>query len=136
MATKIFINLPVRDLGKSKDYFRQLGYTFNSQFTDDKAACLVIGEDIYAMLITEGFFKTFTMKNIADTRRSTEAIIAITAGSREEVDEYVEKAVAAGGNIYRKPDDYGWMYSRSIEDPDGHIWEIFWMDPARIEKTA
>jgi predicted lactoylglutathione lyase len=133
MATKIFVNLPVKDLGKSIDFFTKLGYSFNPQFTDDNAGCLVISDDIYAMLLTEPFFKTFTKKNIADATTSTEVIVALGVESRQRVDELVEKALAAGGQPANDTDDQGFMYGRSFQDPDGHIWEVFYMDPAAVQ---
>jgi uncharacterized protein len=134
MSTKIFVNLPVRDLDKSKEFFTKLGYTFNSQFTNANAACLVISEDIYAMLILPDFFKGFTKKEIADATKTTESILALSADSREKVDEMLKKAIGAGGREYREPEDHGWMYGRSFEDLDGHQWEAFWMDPNKIQK--
>jgi len=133
MATKIFVNLPVKDLDKSKEFFSKLGYTFNAQFTDEKAACMVISEDIYAMLLTEPFFKTFTDKDITDTSKSTEVLICLSADSREQVDEMYDKAVAAGAKTPRDKNDMGFMYNISFEDLDGHTWEIMWMDPAAIQ---
>ena len=131
MATKIFVNLPVKDLKKSMEFFSRLGYLFNPQFTDEKAACLVISDgSIYAMLITESFFQTFTKKKIANAKTSTEVLIALDAHSREEVDETVRKAVAAGGSVYREPEDHGWMYGHSFADPDGHQWEVLYMKEA------
>jgi uncharacterized protein len=134
MATKIFVNLPVKDLPKSKEFFGKLGFSFNPQFTDDKAACLVISDNIFAMLLTEPFFKTFTKKDIADASKSTEAIIALDAQSRQQVDEMVKKAVEAGGSIYRDAEDHGWMYGKSFADLDGHQWEILYMDETAIPK--
>lgn len=133
MATKIFINLPVKDLERSKKFFTHLGYTFNQQFTDDKAACLILGENIYSMLITEPFFQTFTKKKVSDASTSTEVLIALDADSREEVDDMVKKAVEAGGSVYREPDDHGWMYGHSFADPDGHQWEVLYMDEKKLE---
>lgn len=134
MPTKIFVNLPVKNLDKSKRFFTKLGYKFNSQFTDEKAACLVISEDIYAMLVTEEFFQTFINRKITDTTKTNEVLIALSAESREEVDEIAEKAVKAGGKIHREPEDHEWMYGQSFEDIDGHIWEIIYMDESNIEK--
>jgi predicted lactoylglutathione lyase len=136
MATKIFVNLPVKDLKRSIDFFSRLGFTFNPQFTDDNAGCLIIGENIYAMLITEPFFKTFTKKEISDANKTTEVLIAIDAESRADVDEMVRKAVDAGGSIYRDPEDHGWMYGHSFADPDGHQWEVLYMDEASIPQSA
>ena len=137
MASKIFVNLPVKDLQRSMDFFTALGYTFNPQFTDEKAACLVIDDGyIYAMLLTEPFFQTFTKKPLADAHKSTEVLIALEVESRERVDEMVRSAVEAGGSIYRDPDDHGWMYSHSFADPDGHQWEVIYMDASAVPNGA
>ena len=134
MSTKIFVNLPVKDLEKSKEFFLKLGYSFNQQFTDEKAASLVIGEHIYAMLITEPFFKTFIPnKEIADTAKTKEVLVALSTNSKEEVDELTNKAIAAGGRQFREPEDHGFMYARSFEDLDGHVWEVIWMDPGFVQ---
>lgn len=132
MATKIFVNLPVKDLQRSMDFFRQLGYSFNQQYTDDTAACMVISEDIYAMLLTHDKFSQFTPKKIADATQTTEVLTCLSAESKEGVNEIVDKALAAGATETREPQDYGFMFGRSFNDPDGHIWEIMWMDPAAI----
>ncbi len=134
MATKIFVNLPVKDLTRSVEFFTKLGYKFNPQFTDEKATCMIVGEDIFVMLLVEEFFKTFIKKEIADTAKTTESIICLSANSREEVDEMVNKAVAAGGSIYKEPQDHGFMYGHAYQDLDGHLWEIMWMDPSAINK--
>lgn len=134
MATKIFVNLPVKDLQRSMHFFSQIGYTFNPQFTDDKAACMVISEDIYTMLLMEPFFKTFTPKEIVDAHKSSEVLIALSCDSREDVDTLVDKALAAGGTAAREPKDHGFMYERSFNDLDGHTWEFFWMDPGAINQ--
>lgn len=138
MATKIFVNLPVKDLQKTITFFKQLGFTFNPQFTDDKAACMIIGENIYAMLIVEARFSDFTKKPIADATKSTEVLLALDADSRAAVDEMVKKAVAAGGTVYMEAQDHGWMYGHSFADLDGHQWEILYMDEAALpaEYTA
>lgn len=128
MVTNIFVNLPVKDLQKTMSFFTKLGFTFNKQFTDEKAASLEIGKNIYAMLLTESFFKSFIKKEIADSSKTTEVINAISVESKEQVDEMVEKAFAAGAVKYKETDDYGWMYSRSFEDLDGHLWEVLYMD--------
>lgn len=134
MATSIFVNLPVKDLKKTMAFFSALDYTFNQQFTDEKAASLVISENIYAMLITEPFFKTFIPnKEIADTSKTKEVLVALSFDSREKVNDFVDKALAAGGTKFREPEDYGFMYTRSFEDLDGHVWEIFWMNPDHIQ---
>ncbi|RQO56831.1 glyoxalase/bleomycin resistance/extradiol dioxygenase family protein [Variovorax sp. KBW07] len=134
MATKqIFVNLPVKNLEKSKAFFAALGYTFNAQFTDANAACMVINEgSIHAMLLVEDFFKTFTTKSITDTSKSTEVLLCLSCESRAEVDALVAKAVAAGGTVPREPQDYGFMYSHGFQDLDGHLWELAYMDPATI----
>jgi uncharacterized protein len=132
MEPKIFVNLPVKNLERSKEFFGKLGYQFDPRFTDQNAACLVVSEDIYAMLISEESFTRFTKKPIADATKTTEAIVALSTESRAKVDELVDKALAAGGKSYRGKDDYGWMYSRSFQDPDGHQWEILYMDPNHI----
>lgn len=132
MATKIFVNLPVRDLDKSVAFFTGLGFTFNPQFTDENATCMIIGEDIFVMLLVEKYFKTFTKKEIADTKKSTEVIIALSADSREKVDELADKALAAGGKKSLDPQDHGFMYQRSFQDLDGHLWELTYMDMSAI----
>lgn len=134
MSTKIFVNLPVKDLQKTMNFWKSLGYSFNKQFTDDKAACLVIAEDIYVMFLVEVFFKTFIKKEIADASKVTESIIALSSESREKVDELIEKAYKAGGISYIEPQEMGFMYSRSFQDIDGHLWEILWMDPKHVDK--
>jgi len=131
MATKIFVNLPVKDLDKSKEFFTKLGFTINPQFTNESAACVVISEDIYVMILLEQFFKTFIAnKEISDATKNTEAIVALSADSKAGVDEMADKALAAGATYLRNADDHGFMYSRSFQDLDGHIWEVFWMDLA------
>lgn len=134
MAKQIFVNLPVKDLNRSKEFFTALGFSINPQFTDDKAACVVMGENIYAMLLTEPFFKTFTRKEIADATKTTEVLIALDAESREAVDDMVRRAVDAGGSLYADPQDHGWMYQHSFADPDGHQWEVAYMDEAALQQ--
>ena len=121
MVKQIFVNLPVKDLNKTIEFFTKLGFKFNPQFTDENATCMIIGENIFAMLLVEKFFKTFTPKNIADAKKSTEVLLALSVGSRNEVDDMINKAVKAGGKEPRKAQDHGWMYGRSIEDINGHI---------------
>jgi uncharacterized protein len=135
MATKIFVNLPVKDLNRSIDFFTALGFSFNPQFTDDKAACMVISGSIYSMLITEPYFKTFTKKEISDAKKNTEVLIALDAESREQVDAIVRKALKAGGSIYMEPQDHGWMYGHSFADLDGHQWEIVYMDESAAPQS-
>ena len=128
MATRIFVNLPVKDLDQSVAFFNKLGFSFNPQFTDEKATCMIIGENIFAMLLVESFFRTFTRKEIASAHKSTEVLLAIDAGSRNEVKDMVSKAIAAGGSMYMDPQDHGWMYQHSFADLDGHQWEILFTD--------
>ncbi len=134
MTRQIFINLPVSDLRRSMDFFRHLGFDFNLDFTDEQAACMIIGPNIYAMLLTEERFSDFTRKPISDAHQQTEVLIAIDAESRQEVDDMISKAVEAGGSIYADPQDYGWMYGRSFADPDGHQWEVIFMDEEALAK--
>ena len=134
MATNIFINLPVKDLQKSIAFFTELGYTFTAQFTDENATCMIISDTIYAMLITHNRFKDFTKKAIADATKTTEVLICLSAESKEKVHELADKAIAAGGKESNEPQDHGFMISRSFEDPDGHIWEVMWMDPNFVQK--
>jgi predicted lactoylglutathione lyase len=134
MTKAIFVNLPVRDLGKSIDFFKKMGFAFNPQFTDENATCMIIGENIFAMLLVEKFFKTFTKKDICDTAKDTEVIVALAAESREKVDQLMVKALAAGGIEPRPAQDHGWMYNRNFQDIDGHLWEILWMDESAVSK--
>lgn len=134
MSTKIFVNVCTKDLKRAEEFFSKLGYGFNPQFTNDDAACMVISEDIFAMLLTESHFKQFTKKAIADSTKTTEAIIALSADSKEAVKAICEKAFASGGKRYSEPADHGFMYQWGFEDPDGHIWEYAWMDQAALQK--
>jgi uncharacterized protein len=134
MATQIFINLPVKDLQKSIAFFTQLGFTFNPQFTDETATCMIVAENIYVMLLIEPRFQEFTKKPVADAKTSTEVLICLDAESREAVDTMVKNAVAAGGRIYADPMDHGWMYGHSFEDIDGHQWEVAYMDLAALQQ--
>ena len=133
MATQIFVNLPVKDLKKSMKFFTSLGYTFNPQFTDETAACMVISDDIYAMLLTHAKFKQFTPKAICDASKSTEVLIARSCESRQHVDDLVRKASAAGGSTYAERKDHGFMYQHGYQDPDGHIWELIYMEPGVVK---
>ena len=135
MAKKIFVNLPVKDLNKSVDFFTKLGFSFNPQFTDDKATCMIISDNIFAMLLVEERFQDFTKKQICDAKKSTEVLIALDAESREKVDEIVKRAAKAGGSIYADPQDHGWMYIHSFADLDGHQWEFAFMDETAIPKN-
>ncbi|WP_027190979.1 VOC family protein [Fundidesulfovibrio putealis] len=136
MATQIFVNLPVKDLDKSKEFFTKLGFTYNPQFTDENAACLILGENIYAMLLTEPFFGNFTKKSISNAKETTEVLIAIDADSRKGVDEMIQNALAAGGSTYMDPMDFGWMYGHSFADLDGHQWEVLYMDIEAMPKRS
>lgn len=132
MAQRMFLNLPVADLDRSMHFFRALGFDFDPRFTDSNAACLMLGENFYAMLLTQAFFANFTSKRIADAHESVQAIAALQLEGREEVDAMLDRALAAGAKEPRPAIDHGFMYQRAIEDPDGHNWEFFWMDPANI----
>jgi len=134
MSTKIFVNLPVKNLDQSIEFFTRLGYTFNPQFTDETATCMNISDDIFVMLLTEAKFKTFTPKAICDAMKSTEVLVCLTCESREQVDEMVRKAVAAGGTTYNEPQDHGFMYGHGFQDLDGHIWELIYMEPNAINQ--
>jgi uncharacterized protein len=133
MASKIFVNLPVKNLSKSIEFFTRLGYTFNQQFTDDTATCMVVTDDIFVMLLTEQKFKTFTPKEICDAKKCTEVLVALSLDGRAQVDEMVRKAVEAGGSTYNEPQDHGFMYAHGFQDPDGHIWEVFYMEPSFVK---
>ncbi|WP_159993023.1 VOC family protein [Roseomonas sp. 18066] len=129
MARLIFVNLPVTDLATSVSFYEAIGAVKNPQFSDDTAACMVFSETIHAMLLTHDKFRQFTAKTIVDAKTSAEVLLCLSADSRAEVDDQVAKAVAAGGSADPTPvQDYGFMFGRSYEDPDGHIWEIMWMD--------
>lgn len=132
MAKQIFVNLPIKNLQKSIEFFTHLGYTFNPQFTDDKATCMIIGDNIFVMLLIEERFKDFTRKAISDAHKTTEVLIALDADSREAVDTMVSKALEAGGSVYAEPQDHGWMYQHSYADLDGHQWEILYMDISKF----
>ena len=135
MAKQIFINLPVKDLKKTMDFFKKLGFTFNKQFTDKHAACMIIGNNMFSMLIAEKFFKTFTPKKISNAKKNSEVLIAMQLDSKKQVDDMLKKALVAGGKEPRKQQDYGWMYGRAFEDPNGHIWEAFYMDESKRPKS-
>jgi uncharacterized protein len=130
MAKQLYLNLPVKDLDKSVAFFTALGFSFNPDFTDENATCMIVNDDAFVMLLKEGFFTTFTSKPIADTTGSTEAIMAFSVASREAVDETIRTALTSGGTPSQEAQDYGFMYNHSFQDPDGHLWEVMWMDPA------
>jgi predicted lactoylglutathione lyase len=134
IARKIFVNLPVKSLEKSVDFFTRLGFEFNPQFTDERATCMVLSDEAYVMLLVEDFFATFTQKDICDSTTHVEAIFALSADSREQVDELVDAALAAGAQPASDPIDHGFMYGGSFQDLDGHLWEVIWMDPGHIRQ--
>ena len=136
MATKIFVNLPVQDLNRTVEFFTKLGFSFNPQFTDENATCMVIGEDIFVMLLIEKFFKSFTKKEICDATKDAEVIVALSAESRENVDQMINRVIQAGGRESREPQDHGWMYGRGFQDIDGHLWEVIYMDVSAVQKES
>jgi predicted lactoylglutathione lyase len=132
MKTKIFVNLPVADLKRSIAFYEGLGYTKNPNFSDDTAACMVISEEIYVMILTHAKFSEFISLPIGDAKKQTSVLIALDAESKDDVNAMIERALQHGGTESRSPQDYGFMYSRAFADPDGHIWEMFWMEPSAI----
>ncbi len=132
-SRKIFVNLAVKDLGRSVDFFTQLGFSFDPRFTDEQATCMIISDEAFVMLLVESRFKDFTKKEVSDSTTHTEAILALSAESREQVDELADKALAVGGQPANDPMDHGFMYGRSFQDPDGHLWEVLWMDPSQLQ---
>jgi len=129
MVSEIYVNLPVKDLQRSLAFFTRLGFQFNPAFTNEKAAGMIVADNIFVMLLVEEAFGSFTPRPISDARATTEVLLALSLGSRAEVEEMVTAAVAAGGALPRAPQDHGFMYAHAFEDLDGHIWEPFWMDP-------
>ena len=134
MARQIFVNLPVKDLKRSVNFFTALGYTFNPDFTDENATCMIVGENIFVMLLVERFFQTFTKKTIVDATKSTEVLVCLSCDSRAHVDELVTNARAAGGTTPTAAQDHGFMYQHGFQDPDGHLWEVFYMDPSAMQQ--
>ena len=133
MTRQVFINLAVKDLNKTIEFFTKLGFKFNPQFTDENATCMIIDKDSFVMLLVEKFFKSFIPdKEICDAKKSAEALVAISAESRAKVDEMIKKAIEAGGKEYRNVQDYGWMYGRAFQDINGHIWEVGYMDESAM----
>ena len=132
MATKIFINLPVKNLDKSIAFFTGLGFSFNPQFTDEKAGCMVISDNIFAMLLTEPYFQTYTKKAVSDAKTSTEVLIALDTNSKEDVQQKIATAKKLGATIYNEPQDHGFMYVDSFADLDGHQWEFMYMDQTQL----
>ena len=135
MASKIFVNLPVKNLNKSIEFFTKLGFSFNQQFTDETATCMIVTDDIFVMLLTQEKFKTFSPNEICDTRKYTEVLVCLSLESRAKVDAMVRKAVAAGGTTYNEPQDHGFMYGHGFQDLDGHIWELIYMEARAVEKS-
>ncbi|MEU6472322.1 VOC family protein [Streptomyces massasporeus] len=129
----IFVNLCTGDLGASKKFFTELGFTINEQFSDDTTASVVISETIVVMVHTKEKYLQFTKKEVADSKKTSEVLIALSSESREKVDELVEKAVAAGGSVSGETQDHGFMYGRAFDDVDGHTFEVVWMDPAAVQ---
>jgi predicted lactoylglutathione lyase len=127
MAREIYVNLPVRDLERSKRFFGGLGFGFEPKFSDDKAACMIVADNIHVMLLSEPFFRTFTSKTVCDTQKSTEVLVCLSCESDREIDALVAKASESGGKAAREPKDHGFMYEHAFEDPDGHIWELVHM---------
>jgi predicted lactoylglutathione lyase len=133
MHKQIFVNLPVKDLKRSVDFYTTLGYTFNPQFTNEHATCMIVGENLFVMLLVEKFFSTFTSKTIVDASQATEVLTCVSCDSRAQVDGLVAKARVAGGKVPRQPQDHGFMYSHGNDDPDGHTWELVYMTGAPPE---
>jgi len=137
MSRMIFVNLPVADLGRSRAFIEGLGAVNEPKFTDDTAACMTFSDSIHVMILTHEKFSQFTPRPIADANAGSEVLLCLSADSREQVDSFIERGVAAGGSADPSPkQDYGVMYGRSVADPDGHIWEIMWMDAAAAEQGA
>ncbi|MCX5130554.1 VOC family protein [Streptomyces sp. NPDC060011] len=129
----IFVNLPVSDVDTSKKFFTELGYTINPQFSTDDCACVVISDTIIAMMLSKQRYADFTKKQIVDATKGSEVLLCLSAESREKVDELVDRAIAVGGSSTGDTQDQGFMYGRSFDDPDGHSWEVVWMDPAAVQ---
>jgi uncharacterized protein len=132
MSTQIFVNLPVKNLNQSIEFFKQLGFQFNPQFTDETATCMIVSETIFVMLLTHEKFKTFTPNPICDATKSTEVLTCLSMESRKKVDDMIRHAIAAGGKTYNEPQDHGFMYAHGFQDLDGHIWELMYMDANAI----
>ena len=132
MATQIYVNLPVKNLDKSLRFFKRLGFAFNPKFTDENAACMIVSDDSYVMLLAEEFFRTFTPHPICDATRSTEVIVCLSCESREAVDLMVSHALGAGARTHRAAKDHGFMYQHGFQDLDGHLWEVMYMEPTYV----
>jgi predicted lactoylglutathione lyase len=135
MAKQIFVNLAVKDLERSVSFFSKLGFAFDPKFTDKNATCMIVGDDIFVMLLVERFFKTFTTKELCDATKSTEVLVCLSCDSRSQVDELVAKALSAGATAPRKPQDHGFMYGHGFDDLDGHIWELIYMEAGAVAKS-
>jgi predicted lactoylglutathione lyase len=133
MHSQIYVNLPVKDLKRSVEFFTTLGYTFNPQFTDDNATCMILGDNLFVMLLTEKFFKSFNSKEITDTSKANEVLTCVSCDSKQQVDELVAKARAGGAKVPRTAQDHGFMYAHGYEDLDGHTWELVHMTGAPVE---
>ncbi|MES2530633.1 MAG: VOC family protein [Pseudomonadota bacterium] len=132
MSTKIFVNLPVKDLDRAVAFFTHLGFSFNPKFTDANATCMIVTDDIFVMLLVEPYFQTFTPKPISDAHKSTEVLLCLSRESRAAVEEMAAKAVAAGGTTPNPPKDHGFMYQHGFQDLDGHLWELVFMEPGAV----
>ncbi|WP_020208181.1 VOC family protein [Gilvimarinus chinensis] len=135
MPDKIFVNLPVKNLTTSIEFFRGLGFEFDPQFTDDNATCMIVNDNIFVMLLTETYFKNFTSKQLCNTRTDIETLVALSCASRDEVNQLVDRGVSLGGCEPRDAMDHGFMFQRTLEDLDGHTWELFYMDPSHLQNT-
>jgi uncharacterized protein len=133
MASQIFLNLPVKNLDASVAFFTKMGYTFNAQFTNADATCMIVNEHIYVMLLVKKYFKTFVTKKIADAHKTVQMLVGLSFDSKEDVNKMVDAAIAAGAVEARDPLDHGFMYTRAFNDLDGHIWEMFWMDSSAVQ---
>ncbi len=134
LAAMLFVNLAVKDLDKSIEFFIKLGFKFNPQFNDKNATCMIVGDESFVMLLVEPFFQSFTKRPLVDAQKSNEALIAVSFESRQQVDDMFNNAIAAGGTSPREKQDYGWMYQQTFQDLDGHWWEPFWMDVSKMPK--
>ena len=134
-SRKLFVNLAVENLERSVEFFTRLGFTFEPRFTDENATCMVVSDEAFVMLLVKSRFRDFTKKELVDPATQTESILALSADSREDVDTFAETALHAGGSLANDPMDYGFMYGRSFNDPDGHLWEVIWMDPNALEQS-
>jgi len=130
----MFVNLAVEDLSRSVDFFTELGFGFDARFTDEHATCMIVSEEAFVMLLVQSRFKDFTRKELVDPTTHTEAIVALSAESREQVDELADKALEVGGTAANEPIEMEFMYARSFQDPDGHLWELMWMDPSALRE--